>query len=69
MTRNQLCLACLVGGVFVPWALLVLGGLISIIPEAGEGLDRFAAYIVAVALLLFALTYLGNRFVLRIKLS
>ena len=57
-TNGRFCTFCMLFGFVVPSGLLVLGGILGVIPDVHPILDRLSAYGLAVALLLFAGSYL-----------
>lgn len=61
MTRH--CLPCFTFGRFVGWALLIFGGIVGGLPKLGFPApspfwEKTATYMMALSLLLFAISYL-----------
>jgi hypothetical protein len=64
---DDFCFACILFGWYAGWALLIFGGIVGGLPTFGlphpsPTLEKVATYLMAFSLLLFAASYLMQRF-------
>ena len=59
-SRHDPCALCRFIGAYIPWALIVVGGIVSLLPVSSKW-NEGAAYLVGLGLLILVLSYFLKR--------